>query len=343
MKRNILIGAALVLAAGAGALLLVAGRTGPGGDLVFYGNVDCRTVAVVFADEERLAEVRVEEGMAVRPGQVLATLRAERLDRSVREAEADVARAAAVLARLENGTRPEEIEQARANVAAAEAEAAYAEQQALRYRELYERSKGNALSRLQVEEAESYHRVTQARLNRERRALDLALAGPRVEEVAEAKAALLMAEAHRDLLMQRRADAELRSPTAGVVRSRLLEPGEAAGPGRPVAIIDELSPKWVRAYVSETDLGRLSPGAKAEVEVDGRPGAPLPATLGFISSSAEFTPKNVETPDLRTALVFEVRFILDDPENLLRPGLPATVRVLENGRERVGAAGGGAP
>ena len=126
----------------------------------------------------------------------------------------------------------------------------------------------------------------------------------------------------------------LTSPTAGVVRSRLLEPGESAGPGRPVAVIDELSPKWVRAYASETDLGRLVPGMKAEVVTDGRPNDPMPATLGFISSSAEFTPKNVETPDLRTALVFELRFFLDDPENLLRPGLPATVRILEGAEAR---------
>ena len=329
MKKMVIVPLILVLAIGA---VIYAARyddNGPSGELVFYGNVDCRSVAVVFADEERLAEVRVEEGMSVQPGQILATLNTDRLERSLREAEGDVARAHAVLERLQNGTRPEEIEQARANVAAAEAEAAYAEQQALRYRQLYERSKGNALSRLQVEEAESYQRVTQARLNRERRALDLALAGPRVEEVAEARAALLMAEGRRDLLLQRRADAVLTSPTSGVVRSRLLEPGEAAGPGRPVAVIDELSPKWVRAYASETDLGRLKPGMKAEAAVDGRPNTPIPAVLGYIASSSEFTPKNVETPDLRTALVFEVRFILNDPDNLLRPGLPATVRVLE--------------
>ena len=335
MKKKILIVLFLALGLGVGAFrYLAAHAAGPGRELLFYGNVDCRSVAVVFADEERLAEVRIEEGMAVEQGQVLAVLRTERLDRAMREAEAGVDRAKAVLERLENGTRPEEIEQARAGVAAAEAEAAYAEQQALRYRELYERSKGSALSRLQVEEAESYHRVTQARLNRERRSLDLALAGPRVEDVAEGKAALLMAEAGRDRLRQQLADAVLTSPTAGVVRSRLLEPGESAGPGRPVAVIDELSPKWVRAYASETDLGRLVPGMKAEVVTDGRPNDPMPATLGFISSSAEFTPKNVETPDLRTALVFELRFFLDDPENLLRPGLPATVRILEGAEAR---------
>ena len=328
MKKKILFVLVVLLALGLGVFRLFFAATHSGA-LIFYGNVDCRTVAVVFADEERIAEVRIEEGMAVVPGQVLATLRTERLDRAVQEAQAAVTRAEAVVQRLENGTRPEEIEQARAGVAAAEAEASYAEQQALRYRELYERSRGSALSRLQVEEAESYQRVTQARLNRERRALDLALAGPRLEDIAEGRAARLMAEAQLERLKQQRNDTELQSPTSGIVRSRLLEPGESAGPGRPVAIIDELSPKWVRAYASETDLGRLSPGMKAEVMVDGRPNEPVPATLGFIASSAEFTPKNVETPDLRTALVFELRFVLDDPENILRPGLPATVRILE--------------
>ncbi len=303
-----------------------------GGDPVFYGNVDCRNVAVVFADEERIAEVLVEEGMAVAPGTILARLRTERLDKTLLEAEASVAKAGAVRDRLENGTRPEEIEQARAEVTAAEAEAVYAEQQATRYREVYDKSRGNAISRLQVEEAESYQRMSQARLNRERRALDLALAGPRAEEVAEALAAVLMAEARLDRLRRQRVDAELQSPVAGVVRSRLLEPGEAAGPGRPVLVIDEISPKWVRAYASEVELGLLKPGMKAEAVVDGRPDAPVPATLSFIAASAEFTPKNVETPDLRTALVFELRFLVDDPDNLLRPGLPATVRILGEDR-----------
>jgi HlyD family secretion protein len=117
-----------------------------------------------------------------------------------------------------------------------------------------------------------------------------------------------------------------------VVRARLLEPGDMASPQRPVFTLAITQPKWVRAYVAEPSLGRIKPGMKASVSTDSAPGRAIPARVGYISSVAEFTPKTVQTEELRTSLVYEVRFLVDDPDDQLRLGMPATVHLpLETG------------
>jgi HlyD family secretion protein len=100
-----------------------------------------------------------------------------------------------------------------------------------------------------------------------------------------------------------------------------------ASPMKPVFSLAITDPKWVRVYVPETDLGQVHPGAHAGVTVDAFPGRWFPGWIGFISPSAEFTPKSVETPDLRTNLVYEVRVFVKDPGDNLRLGMPATVHV----------------
>ena len=116
-----------------------------------------------------------------------------------------------------------------------------------------------------------------------------------------------------------------------MVNRRLLEPGDMASPSRAVFSLAVLSPKWVRAYVAETEMGRLRPGMKATVHTDSHPEQSVSGTIGFISSVAEFTPKSVETTELRTSLVYEVRIYVEDTQNILRLGMPATVRFPETG------------
>jgi HlyD family secretion protein len=98
-------------------------------------------------------------------------------------------------------------------------------------------------------------------------------------------------------------------------------------PQRPVLSLALTRPKWVRVYVSEPDLGRVKPGMGARVNTDSSPGTTIPGKVGYISSVAEFTPKNVETSELRTSLVYEVRVLVEDPQDALRLGQPATVRL----------------
>lgn len=320
--KKVLILSAVIVAAAA-LWLAFSGRSA--GVLTLYGNVDQRQVRLAFIDSERVAEVLVEEGAVVQPGQVLARLETRRLRDAIAVAEGNVKAAEAALARLHNGTRPEEIAQVRAAVASAEADLAFASQQYARYTGIWQKSGGSAVSKQDVDQARLQLNVAKARLKQEQEGLRLAEIGPREEDIAEAAATLLTRKNTLAELRNRLADAELKSPGVCVVRSRLLEPGDIASPERPAFSLAVLTPKWIRAYVSEPDLGRIRPGMAARVITDSHPGKPVAGTLGFIASVAEFTPKTVQTEDLRTALVYEVRVYVEDPDDRLRLGMPATV------------------
>ena len=156
-------------------------------------------------------------------------------------------------------------------------------------------------------------------------ALKLAVAGPRKEDIAQAEAQLRGDEAQVALLRQQLTDAELIAPGKAVVRARLMEPGEMATPQTPVFSLAVIDPKWVRAYVSEPDLGKVHPGMNASVMVDSFPDDRFAGWVGFVSPVAEFTPKTVQTEELRTSLVYEVRVFVQDRDDVLRLGMPATV------------------
>jgi HlyD family secretion protein len=299
---------------------------GEADELVLHGNVDIRQVELPFVDSERIAEVLVDEGDAVRAGQVLARLDTGRLLPRVQQSEARVAAQGEALRRLRNGTRPEETAQARAALAAAQAEAVNARSQYERLQGISESSKGRAVSEQDLDAVKAAVRTSEARVETDRKALELALAGPRAEDIAQAEAQLEGAQAELALLKRQLADAELVAPTDAVVRSRLMEPGELATPQRPVFSLAVVNPKWVRAYAAEGMLGRLKPGMRASVTIDSFPDEALEGSLGFISSVAEFTPKTVQTEELRTSLVYEVRVFVKDPQNRLHLGMPATVR-----------------
>lgn len=293
--------------------------------LTLYGNIDQRQVELAFIDSERIAEMLVQEGMRVELGQVLARQETRRLRDTIAVAEAQVVSSEAVLLRLKNGTRPEEIEQARAAVASAEAELVFADAQYKRYSSLATSSTGMAVSKQDVDEALMRLNIARAKLVQEQRALRLAEIGPRQEDIAQAEAALLENTRNLERLRNQLADAELISPAHSVVSRRFMEPGDMALPQKPVFSLTVLSPKWVRTYVSEPDLGRIRHGMNAVIHTDSHPNESISGTVGFISSVAEFTPKMVQTPELRTSLVYEVRIYVEDHEDRLRLGMPATV------------------
>jgi HlyD family secretion protein len=317
----------LLVAAAAGLAWWLAHRGGSSPELLLYGNVDLREVTLAFNGNERIAEVLVQEGDRVRKGQVLARLVTNRLEPQVGQADAVAAAQSAVVERLLDGTRPEEVAEARAGVAAAQADADNAERQLARLNGLAERSGGRAVGRQDLENAAAARDMAAARLQAAAKALALAVAGPRREDIGQAKAQLRADEAQLAYLRQELADAELAAPADAVVRTRLLEPGEMASPQRPVYSLALTDPKWVRAYVSEPDLGAVKPGLAATVTVDSFPGRRFEGWVGFVSPVAEFTPKTVETDELRTSLVYEVRVFVKDPGDTLRLGMPATVHL----------------
>ncbi len=323
--------AVVILFAGIAALAIAAwfwsNRGAGGGDIVLYGNVDVRQVSLAFNASERVAEMRVEEGERVSRGQVLAALDTSTLELRVAQAQALLVAHGEMLRRLEAGSRPEEIAQARANFAGATAEAERARGQFERLQAISATTGGRAVSRQEIAGASAALQVAQAKMLGARKAQELAIAGPRTEDIAQARAQRDAAAAALALLKQQLSDSQLKAPVDAVVRSRLLEPGDMASPQRPAYALALMHPKWVRAYVSEVDLGRIKPGEAAKVTIDSAPDRPIPGRVGFISSVAEFTPKSVQTEELRTSLVYEIRVNVDDPDDRLRLGMPATVRL----------------
>jgi HlyD family secretion protein len=334
MRRRIvlIVVALLVAGAGAGLAYWLTHRPGRTQELVIYGNVDLRQVELPFNDSERIAAVLVQEGDRVSKGQVLARLDTRRLQPQFAEAEAQMAAQQAVVEKLHNGSRPEEIAEARATVDAAKADATNARQQYERLRNLATISGGRAASQQDLDNARAALDVANAKVVADQKALDLEVAGPRREDIAQAEAQLQADQAHLALLQQQLSDAELVAPVDSVVRSRLMEPGEIASPLKPVFTLAVIDPKWVRAYVSEPDLGTIHPGEVASIAVDSFPNRRFAGWIGFISPVAEFTPKTVETEELRSSLVYEVRVFVKDASDDLRLGMPATVYLpLERG------------
>ena len=293
--------------------------------LVVYGNVDLRQVQLSFNNSERIAAVLVQEGDRVRQGQLVARLDTRRLEPQVAQAEAQVAAQRQVVQRLRNGSRPEEIAQARANVDSAKADAVNARQMYERVKGAAEMSAGRAVRQQDVDSAKAALEVAEAKLAVNEKALDLAVIGPRKEDIAQNEAQLRANEAQLAFLRQQLIDAQLLAPIDAVVRTRVLEPGDMASPQRPVFTLAITDPKWVRAYVAEPDLGKVRPGMAASVRVDSFPNRRFDGWVGFISPVAEFTPKSVQTEELRTSLVYEVRVFVKDPSDELRLGAPATV------------------
>ncbi|MDB5806429.1 MAG: HlyD family efflux transporter periplasmic adaptor subunit [Betaproteobacteria bacterium] len=292
-----------------------------------YGNVDIRQVSLAFESSDRVAEMRVQEGDPVKAGQVLALLDTRVLALQAAQSEAQIGVQEQALLKLRNGSRPEEIGQARAQVASAQADADLAAQQLTRLNGIAASTGGKGVSQQDMDSALSKARSTQAQLDNRRKALQLEQVGPRKEDIGQAEAQLNVSRAELALLKHRIAQAELKSPQDAVVRARLLEPGDMASPQRPAYTLAITDPKWVRVYITEPQLGLLKPGQRAKVTTDSHPDQAIDGQVGYISSVAEFTPKNVETKELRTSLVYEVRVLVKDPQNRLRLGMPATVQI----------------
>lgn len=325
MNRKALAVALLVAVA---AVLLLTWRLWPYGEaesadaLVLHGHVDIRQVSLAFAIRERLSAVFVEEGSRVEPGDLLAELNQESLLYGVKQARARVAAQREVLEQLREGTRKEELARIRAEVEAAEIEAQIAQKTARRIRNLVP---SNLASREQADEAEARADAGQARLKAARARLALAEEGPRATEIAAAAANLEAMEAQLEQAEETLRKARLHAPSAGVIQSRLLNPGDMAGPEAPALVLALTDPVWVRAYVDGDDLGLVRPGMGAELMTDTFPDRRYHGWVGFISPTAEFTPKSVETEEVRSSLVYEVRVHVCDPEGDLRLGMPATV------------------
>ncbi|MDD6127543.1 MAG: HlyD family efflux transporter periplasmic adaptor subunit [Veillonellaceae bacterium] len=292
--------------------------------LSLSGNVDVREVSLAFRGSDRIAEILVDEGDTVKKGQVLARLDGRELELSIAKTQADIRSQQSTVEKLHNGTRSEEIAQAQQNYEQAQAAAANAQGTYARYQAIYDDIQG--ISRQTLDTARHDAEAKQAAAGAAQSAYEEAVNGARPEDIAIGEANLDASNQELARLEYQLSQYELRAPADGVIRSRLLQPGDMASSSTPVFKLSLLNKKWVRVYVKETDLGKVYEGQQADVYIDSQK-APIAGQVGYISGTAEFTPKTVQTDELRTALVYEVRVYVDDDDNVLRLGMPATVKI----------------
>ena len=313
--------------------------------LELHGNVEIRRVNLGFRVSGRIASIAFEEGDFVKKGEIIATLDRRPSEENLAVAQAQKDRAAAELERMENGSRPQEIEQARASLAEARASLRLQVAEMERAEKLLPT---RAIAQSEHDAILARRDEAEAKVRRGEETLNLLEEGFRKEDIAGAKALLAEAKANHDRAKTLLEDTVLLCPNDGVILTRIEEPGAVVQVGQNVVTLSLKDAVWVYVYVPEPQLGRVAPGMKAEIYTDTKQvsgfrlqasgdgmsevRSPKPEAclgqVGYISPEAEFTPKNVETPQLRTDLVYRVRVIADTPEGGLRQGMPVTVRLL---------------
>ena len=303
-------------------------------ELVYYGNVDIREADLAFNVPGRVETMEVEEGATIKTGQLLATLESETYDAEVTAARAQVEAQRAALDRLLAGSRPEEIKEAQENAKAIAADLDYARGNLRRTQKL---AQTQVAAEQKLDQDRARVESLEAQLKAAQQRLALAVQGPRREDIDEARAQLHAREAELSLARQRLYYTKLFAEDPGIIKTRIVEPGAVVLAQAPVYTMALLDPVWVRTYAPEPDLGKIHPGMKAQIFTDSFPGRAYDGWIGFISPVAEFTPKTVETPELRTSLVYRLRVYVHNPDNSLRQGMPVTIRLkLENEDRKAG-------
>ncbi|MBY0462076.1 MAG: secretion protein HlyD [Alphaproteobacteria bacterium] len=290
--------------------------------ITLQGNVDIRQVELGFRVNGRIAEMHVDEGDTVKEGDVLAVLDKSSFLHARDIAKGQVDQSAAALKKMEAGNRVQEIEQARAAVKEQEAAYEYTDKFLKRQANLL---KTRAVSQQAYDDALAHKQEAEAKLKSAQEALKLSEEGFRAEDIEAARADLAIANARLANAETDLKDTEIRAPKSGKILTRAREPGAIVGNGGTVYTLSLQNPVWVRVYVSEIELGRVKPGMEAMVYTDTNPDKPFKGQIGFISPKAEFTPKNIETKELRTNLVYRLRIIVEDTKGELRQGMPVTV------------------
>ena len=298
-------------------------------EITLFGSVDVRQVDLSFRVAGRLEEVLVDEGNSVAAGDTVAVLELGDLEDAVALAEARLASGQAELDALVAGSRPEELEQAAAEVEQATAafgiaQSTFARQQAL--------AEENIASHQLHDEARAAADIAAARVRLAEQNLALLREGPREETIRAARAQRNALAVALRIAQRRLSDARLLAPNSGNILTRIREPGAIIAAGEPIFTLSMTAPVLVRTYIDEPDLGRIAPDMPVTVTTDS--GGQYAGRVGFISPVAEFTPRTVQTRELRTSLVYRARIVIDQPDTGLRQGMPVTVQVApeNNGR-----------
>jgi HlyD family secretion protein len=324
LRLPILILLAVAIAAGVSLYPRLNRKTESQNQLTLSGNIEAHESLVSFKVPGRVVELPVEEGQRVEPGALLARLDDADYRQRVRMGEATVNVRESNLALMLAGTRTQEVSAAEQTMLNAQADLEEKKLEDERAKRLFGKDEISAqdrdLANTSVKRAEATFRAAQQRYNE-------AVEGTRKEDIAIARANLKQADADLGLSRVNLDYTTLHAPSAGVITVRQAELGEVVIPGTPVVTLADLDHIWLRAYVAETDLGRIRWGQEATVTTDTYPGKQYRGRISFISSSAEFTPKSVQTYKERVTLVYRIKIDIDNPNYELKPGMPADARI----------------
>ncbi len=318
----VLLSAAVVVVGGL--LYFLLHRSAPSEVLTLYGDVDIRQSQPAFYDTGPVTQLLVSEGAQVRQGELIARIDDSRYAAALAQARQQAANLKAVLTRLLHGSRPDEIARDKATM---EGLKAVYENARIDYTRTMNLLPHGVVSTQDRDNAQATLRAARENYLAARHIYVLAVKGPRRQDIISARHAYRAAVAAVAYAHQEYIDTKLYSPVDGVIEDRILEPGDMASPGTPVYTIALTNPLWVRAYVPEADLGRIRLGMPATVTTDSYPGRVYHGWIGYLSPTSEFTPKNIETPQLRTALVYQLRVYVCNRRDELRLGMPATVHI----------------
>jgi HlyD family secretion protein len=295
-------------------------KPAPANQLTLSGNIEAHESLVSFKVPGRVVELPVEEGQQVEQGAELARLEDADSRQKVRIDEASVRVRESDLALTLAGTREQEVKAAQQSMIDAQADLEQKRLDNDRARQLFAKDEISAQDRDQaataLKRAEAIFKAAQQRYNE-------AVEGSRKEDIDIARANLNQANANLGLSRVNLDYAVLHAPSTGVITVRQAELGEVVAPGSPVVTLADLDHIWLRAYIAETDLGSIHWGQEATVTTDTYPGKQYHGRISFISSSAEFTPKSVQTYKERVTLVYRIKIDIDNPSHELKPGMPA--------------------
>jgi len=315
--------------------LVACGGGSENGRIHASGHIEATDVRLASKVGGSLLDAPFQEGDAVRAGAVVARLDTADAEHELARARAQEEAADAQLRLLLSGTRAEDLDRAEEQLAQAQAELDNANRDFDRISGLAERGTATEKAR---DDAATRQQVAQRKFSALRAELAKLTAGPRREEIESARAQRAAAQASVAAVEQRIRDATVAAPRDGVITDRIAEPGEVLAPGAPIAVLTDLAHPWLDVYVAEPQLSQIELGDRVEVRVDGRSEA-FQGKVSYISSVAEFTPKNVQTPEERAKLVFKIKVALDNSSGVFKPGMPADAYF--GGRGGEGARGEG--
>ncbi len=284
------------------------------------GNIESINVIVSSKVNGQIEKILYDEGQFVNEGDTVMIIDHETLQYQLDQAEAGVEAARAQLNLLKDGARKEDIKQAEEAVKQAQVNFDLAKKDNERMQKLYE---AKSISQNQYDNANAKYELTQAQLKSAKENLLKLRNFARPEEIQQADANLKRQIAGADLLKKSIRDSYVQSPINGVIVEKYFEKGETVTQMSSLFKVSDLRTVDLKIYVSEEELGRVKLGQTADISVDAYPNKTYPGKIIYISPEAEFTPKNIQTKDERTKLVFAVKIRVDNPKYELKPGMPA--------------------